>query len=259
MARRKRKVKEAPSDELAPTKFQGLPGLARAEEFENKYIHKKRGEIVVNNEMENHKAYYKYEKSTIEDQARDYLLENGEEELLPFLLTLIEIQKTRMDPKLFKSLEGNCYRWKYEEILEGPYIWKSNVKSSSSNDSDGDGESKSDSNSNSNSNSETNQKTNNNDDSDSDKNKNNNESKRASHNNNKDKEIPTEYIKAVEFAKKFQELKNSRISLELKKGTDFVPWIYLKTVVVEGEETIGVFAGRSFPAQSAIGFYISYP
>jgi hypothetical protein len=29
-----------------------------------------------------------------------------------------------MKPELFESLEGGCYRWKYERVLEGPFVEK---------------------------------------------------------------------------------------------------------------------------------------
>jgi hypothetical protein len=45
-------------------------------------------------------------------------------ELLPHLSALIEIQKSRMKPELFESLEGACCRWKCERVLEGPFVVK---------------------------------------------------------------------------------------------------------------------------------------
>lgn len=251
-----------------------LEKLPCADEFQKKRtpVKKKRGSVILVNQMEKHKEYYSYNKKNMKEMAKEYLLENGEKELLPFLSTLIEIQKSRMNPELFENLEGKYYQWKYEKVLKGAYIWKSN--SSSNNDSSSD--------------------SNNDSDSDSDGDSNNSSSKSKSKKESKpiqsdpsqsnpiqcnNKGISTEekdtaedglkidsenkkfkeYIRIGKFAKNFLKLNTSRISLELKKGSNFVPWIYFQTVKVEEKKTIGMFAGRNFPPGAGIGFYISYP
>jgi hypothetical protein len=158
--------------------------------------------------------------------AQDYLLESHPDELLPYLSTLIEIQKSRMNPQLFKTLESEYCQWKYERVLEGVYISNSDKKIDAT---------KSNNNNMLYEKSETNSK------------------RTASMAGSEDS------IKANNFSNNFLNLKNSRILLELKEGNDFRPWIYFKTVQEEGKERIGMFAGRHFPSDNGIGFYISYP
>jgi hypothetical protein len=112
MASEKKKRKTSDSATV-PALFHGLGKLKRADHF----IH-----IA---SRKNHLGYYKYEKKTHKTSAADYLFEKTQQnELLPQLSTLIEIQKSHMKPELFESLEGACYRWKYERVLEGRFVEK---------------------------------------------------------------------------------------------------------------------------------------
>jgi hypothetical protein len=198
--------------------FEGLKALRRGEAFKHK------------TDMKNHIKYYEYEQSKMIHLAEDYLLEDKKNnKVLPFLPTLVQIQKCRMDPELFGTLEGKYYQWKYQKVLKEPYICKSDGNGSNESDSDSESESDSDSN-------KTDNKT-----------------------DNKGSDNMKESIRAPKFARNFLNLKDSQISLELKKGSEFVPWVYFKTVKVKGKKTIGMFAGRNFPAKTAIGFYISHP
>ena len=229
----KRKVKEVTSNEpTPPTTFMGLELLGRSVAFTN------------NDLAEKHLQYYRYEEGTINALAQEYLFHGKDELMLPFLPTLIELQKSRMNPELFNNLEGKYYQWKYERILKETHVWKSNHDWS---DNDNDCNSESDS-----------------------KSKNDDlimqvtKAERVPKDDSKSspKETSQEYIRGVEFKKNVLKLKDSRISLELKKAGKegkFVPWIYFKTVEVEGKKTIGMFAGRNFPSKAGIGFYISYP
>jgi hypothetical protein len=173
-----------------------------------------------NDLMKKHTEYYKYNDSKKKD-VQEYLLGKDKNDLFPFLPALSEIQKSRMNPDLFETFEGKHYQWKYEKVLKGPYIWKSsgNLRGDSDIDSDNDSDS------------------------------------------DKKMKIPddTDYVRARKFTMNTLDLQQNRISLELKKGNNFAPWIYFKTVEVQGKKTVGVFANRDFPVNVTIGFYISHP
>ena len=309
---KKRKADTIIEPASLPKTYEELEGLPRAEEFKERWVYANDGgnrRMVVSEKIK-YIQYYGYQKG-MEDVAREYFFENGEAELLPFLPTLVEIQKTRMDPERFKSLEGICYQWKYEKVLKGLHIWKSKSKSdegsgSDSSYNDSDTESETESESKNKNDSKTDNERGNKTDKDTEipievegllkgelnkgkgesrpidtrprlipsiNNRDNpepvsttnlNRGKRKirrrfeAHIHSKEKEWK-KYIRTGTFARNFLKLKNSRILLELKEGSKFAPWIYLKTVEVEGKKTIGVFAGRNFPAQTGIGFYISHP
>ena len=270
MSHQSKKVKLS-FDERTKGFFDLLPAIAHhSEEFGSRT-----GKKGPTKKEKDHENYYKYEDTSIFDLALECLFEDEknhehkkkEHELLPFLLSLIEIQKTRMKPELFKTLEGQCYQWKYEEILNEAHV----EKSSHSSDSHSDSESSSDSSS---SKRRSNRKTDKSTDKKHDNGESNNNDKKhkakeiiteekdgvkEESKNDSGKKDGEEEIKGTNFVKSFGELNNSRIFLELKKESEFVPWIYFKTVEKEGKKTIGMFAGRDFPSRSGIGFYISHP
>ena len=222
-----------------PVGFHGLDGLPRSEDFATVEIDNGRHVDL----RRTHLQYYKYEKKKIERLAEEYLFENENKKLLPFLPTLIELQKTRMNPGLFQTLDGNYYQWKYEQVLHAPHISKSTVNESSSK--------KSESNSNSNSKSNLDETTNKKVD---DTTKNDGMS-----DGNSDDESGVQYIQAGDFKKNFHDLKEGQIPLLLKVRDDFVPWVHFKTVEMEKKDTIGMFASQHFPKRSGIGFYIGHP
>ena len=268
MARKKnkRKIEElTPSEPTLPTRFMGLESLGRSVAFTN------------NDLAEKHLQYYRYEERTINALAEDYLFPE-KHGLLRFLPTLIELQKSRMNPVLFGNLEGIYYQWKYEHVLRQTHVWKSDHgRSNNGNDCN------SESNSNSKNDDSMMQvtkaksapkddsrsppkeasKADNKTDNETADNKTDNKTTEVSNKtDNKTTEVSKEYIRGIKFGKNVLNLKNSKISLELKEGGKegtFVPWIYLKTVEVKGKKTIGMFAGRNFPSKTGIGFYISYP
>jgi hypothetical protein len=228
---------------LIPKKFEGLKGLPRAEQFED------------TNAAKAHLEYYSYKKSNIGSLAKEYMVgkdERKKEYALSFIPTLVEIQKSRMDPALFESLEGKYYQWKQERVLRGPYIWNSDTRNDESSTGDNDDEDENDNDNDDGSNigtetkdNENNKKESNNDSNDTEESKTNKDSLR--------------YIRAGKVEINVLQLNKYRISLELKRGKDFVPWIYFKTVNVKGKKTIGMFAGRDFSYGVVIGFYISHP
>ena len=212
------------------TRMKQLPKLLRAD------VHK------TAKSRKEHLNYYKYEEGKVKRLAEDYFFGNENESLYRFVPALVEIQKSRMNPEHFKRLEGNYYRWKYEKVLKEVNLSKCSSGSGSfdksakednidagvlnnGNEEDKKGESKEDS---------------------------------ICKAQEKDWKNGL-FFRAENFSHILSDLKDFRISFELKVGYDFLPWIYLKSVKENGEERIGMFAGRDFGEGVVVGFYIGHP